>query len=111
MDGRRLRLTALDQEEGQAVVGSHERAVDVESFAVIADRLVVLVRLGKGDGNVLQHADVGWVVAQRQAVGGQRGVEIPLPFESQGLVQVIQALRPEITAIAGLEETIPEGHS
>ena len=70
MSGRSSRLTPLDQQKRQAIVRTHQGVVDIERLAIIANRFVVLFSLGKRDGNVLKHTNVGRVVSQRESVGG-----------------------------------------
>ena len=90
---RALLLAALQEQEGQSVVGTRQVGVGLERLPVVADRLVRLPGAAEGDGEVLEDPGLVGMVTQRQAVAGDRGVVVPLPLEGQRLVQVVQPLR------------------
>ena len=78
---RAVGIAALQQQKRKAVVRTRERGVQLERAAIMSDRFVVAARLGERDRHVLKDACVVGMIAQRQAVGRERGVIIPLPLE------------------------------
>ena len=108
---RQSRVAPLEEQERDAVVRADQRRVELDGAAIVADRLVGLARLGERDGHVLQDPGVLRVVAQRQPVGGERRLEIPLPLERERLVQVIEALRTQRGGLSLAEQPTPEAHT
>ena len=88
-------VAPLEQQEGHAVVRTHQAFVQLEGALVVADGLFGLARLGEGDRHVQQDARVGRVVPEREPVRRERGLEVALPLERQPLVQVVQPLRAQ----------------
>ena len=55
--------------------------LDIERAAVASDRIIESPRFRVGDGEILQHAVIVRLVAQRELIGRQRGIEVALAFE------------------------------
>ena len=79
--GRAVRIAALQQQKREPVMRARERVVELERAPVVADRFVEAARLGERDGHVLEDARVVGVIAQRQSIGRERRIIIPLPLE------------------------------
>ena len=91
--GRLLHVAALEQQERHAVVRAAQRVVQLQRALVVADGLLRLAGLGERDRHVEQDPGVGGIVPEGQPVGGERGLEVPLPLQGQPLVEVVQPLR------------------
>ena len=76
-----VRIAALQQEKGEAVVRARERGIELERAAVVTDRFVVAARLGERDRHVLENARVVGKIAQCQAIRRQGRIIIPLTFQ------------------------------
>ena len=51
------------------------------------------------------------LVTERKTVGRQRGVVIALSFEHQRFVQIVEALRLDLSRGFAAEDAAPPGHS
>lgn len=76
-----VRISALQQQKREAVVGARERIVELERAPVVTDRFIEAARFGERDRHILQNAGIVGMIAQRQPVGRERGVIIPLTLE------------------------------
>ena len=74
-------IAALQQQKREPIVCARERAVELERPPIMANRFVEAAGLGEGDRHVLKNPRVVGVIAQRQSIGRQRGVIIPLTFQ------------------------------
>src|SRR5690606_26985703 len=108
----RVRLIVLLQEkEGQSVVCTGQRGLQLERAAVAADRLVQLTGTRVGDRRVLEHALIVRLVAQGEPVGGQRSRVITLALQRERLVQVVDTLRSGLARGLPAGEAAPPGHA
>lgn len=111
MASSRIGLAALEEQKRHPIVGARERVVDFERAPIRANRLVVLLGLRERDRHVLEDAEIGGVIAQGQPVRGEGGVVVALALEREGLVEIVEPLRPEVAVSGPPEEAFPEAHS
>src|SRR3989449_8652994 len=90
--------TALEEQKGAPWVGARQPVVEPQGPPVVPNRLVEAPRLRERDRHVLQNAGIVGMVAQRQAVGGERRLVVALALERECLVQVVEALGLEVIA-------------
>src|SRR5262245_65280785 len=87
-----------------------EILVQLERALIVPDRLLRLAGLGKRDRHVEQDARIGGVVPEGQTVGREGGLVVPLPFQGEPLIQIVEALRPQRLAALLAEQALPETH-
>src|SRR5687768_627067 len=102
-------VAALEQQVRESVVGARKLRVELEGPAIGTHGVVELTRLGEGDRHVLENARVVGLIPQRQAIRGQRRIEVTLTLERERLGEVVDALRPDMLGVPA-EDTAPPGH-
>ena len=106
-----VRIAALEEQEGQAVVRAGQLRGHLERAAVAADRLFRPIRLCECDGHVLKNLGVVWPVAKREPIRRQRGVVVALPLERHRLAQIVEALRSYLSIGSRAKNAAPPGHT
>ena len=89
MFGRPLRIAPPQEKECQSVVRSNQFRLDVERASIVTNGFFMPPGFREGDGDVLKNAHILWLVAQRQLIGSDSGLEVAVPFEGKPFVQVV----------------------
>src|SRR6201747_14740 len=80
-----------------------------ERTPIMADCLFLPAGAGERDGDVFQRLYAERLVAQRQLIGGNRPFVVPLPLERESLVEVVEPLGTNGTALSR-EDPFPPVH-
>ena len=95
----------------RAVMCAGQLGLQLERLSVTAHGFIVAPGLGERDRHVLQHAVIVRLIPERKPIGRQRGVVIALSFEHERFVEIIEALRLDLSGGLAAEYAAPPGHS
>ena len=110
MRHRAREVLALEQQKREPVMRPGELRRDVERTSIRTNGLLEPSGLGVGDRDILQDSGIVGMVAQRETIRGQRGVEIALPLERERLAQIVEALGLELAVRLATKQAAPPGH-
>jgi hypothetical protein len=111
MTHRARPIAALQEQECQPVVGSSELRCGIQCPAVRANRFFETTGARICDRDVLQDLGIVRMIAQREPVGGERGVEVALPLEREGLAQVVNTSRIALVLGLSAQQAAPPRHA
>jgi hypothetical protein len=92
-------------------VSARQLGLEIERFSIAPDRFVVSTGFRERDRHVLEDTVIIRLVAEGKPIRRQGSVVIALSFEHERFVQIVEALRLDITRGFAAKHAAPPGHS
>ena len=108
---RAFAIATLEQDEAESVMRRRQRGGKLECPSVATNRLVRALHARIRDGHVLENTDVVRLLAESKAVRRQRRVKVALAFQSERLLEIIEALRLLLAIRLATHQAAQPGHA